>query len=416
MKARFLHSTLIGLLGSAASVAAEATAPAAKAAPPSVWSDHMLDRVVAWMQTLFNADDGKNSIGHFIAAGVLFLAAILLRKIITHVIFAWLKKLAEKTTTTLDDKLFPALEPPVAWLVFVFLSFAGLKVLVLPAWADLWVGHAFDVAWVAVVFWGMLRALNAIVDHLNELGEEKGLGLGHFIPLIKKTLGIILVIFAAITVAQRMGVDVKAFVAGLGIGGLAFALAAQDTLANFFGSMVVAIDRPFKVGEYVRIGSAEGTVEDIGLRSTKLRTGSRNLMVLPNKMVANEIVSNLSRMPQRRVDQTIGLTYNTSADQMQGILDDIRALLRADPDIHQQLIAVNFTAYNASSLDIQILYFCSNPDWTKHLEVRERINLKIMRAVAARGLAFAFPTQTIDIGDDVARKLGGLRPEATAGQ
>ena len=249
----------------------------------------------------------------------------------------------------------------------------------------------------------------AIDDHLNEVGDQRGLGLQHFMPLIKKTLGVVFAVLAAITIAQRMGIDVKAFIAGLGIGGLAFALAAQDTLSNFFGSLVVAVDRPFRVGEFVRIGSAEGTVEDIGLRSTKLRTGARTQVVIPNKMVANEIVTNLSRMPQRRVDQTIGLTYHTTPVQMQALLEDIRGLLRADPEVHQQLIAVNFTGYSESSLDIGIVYFAANPDWQKHLDLRERVNLRIMRAVAARGLSFAFPTQTLHVEDEVARKLTGAR-------
>ena len=257
---------------------------------------------------------------------------------------------------------------------------------------------------------GLLRAINAVVDHLNEVGDQRGLGLQHFMPLIKKSLGVVFAVLAAITIAQRMGIDVKAFIAGLGIGGLAFALAAQDTLSNFFGSLVVAVDRPFRVGEFVRIGSAEGTVEDIGLRSTKLRTGARTQVVIPNKMVANEIVTNLSRMPQRRVDQTIGLTYHTTPVQMQALLEDIRGLLRADPEVHQQLIAVNFTGYSESSLDIGIVYFAANPDWQKHLDLRERGNLRIMRAVAARGLSFAFPTQTLHVEDEVARKLVGVKP------
>ncbi|HTX64163.1 MAG TPA: mechanosensitive ion channel family protein, partial [Opitutaceae bacterium] len=217
---------------------------------------------------------------------------------------------------------------------------------------------------------------------------------------------------AALTVAQRMGVNVAAFITGLGIGGLAFALAAQDTIANFFGSLVVVLDRPFRVGEYVSIGAAEGTVEDIGLRSTKLRTGARTLTVIPNKLVANESVTNFSRMPQRRVDQKIGLTYRTSPEQMEAILGDIRGILRGDPEVHPDLIAVHFTGYSESSLDIQIVYFTANPDWLKHLALRERVNLRIMRAVAARGLAFAFPTQTLHVEDEVARKLSGAKPAA----
>jgi MscS family membrane protein len=409
----FSSPTASGLLLGAApalSVQAAAAGAGVGTAAHGSLSDNLLDRTVAWVQTFFTAEHGHNALGHFVAAGLLLVTAILLRKVITHVIFAWLKRLAAKTTTTLDDKLFPALETPVAWLVFVFLTFAGLRVLVLPAWTEAWIGYGFDVAWVAVLFWGLLRALNAVVDHLNEIGDQRGLGLQHFMPLIKKTLGVILVVLAAITIAQRMGIDVKAFIAGLGIGGLAFALAAQDTLANFFGSLVVAVDRPFRVGEFVRIGTAEGTVEDIGLRSTKLRTGARTQVVIPNRMVANEIVTNLSRMPQRRVDQTIGLTYHTTPEQMQALLEDIRGMLRADPAVHQQLIAVNFTGYSESSLEIQIVYFATDPDWQRHLDLRERINLKIMRAVAARGLAFAFPTQTLHVEDEVAQKLAGVKP------
>jgi len=388
------------------------TAGAPVPRPIPAFSDSLLNRTVTSVASWFHAEGGGNAVGHFVAAGLLIAAAVLLRKLITHVLFAWLKKLAAKTETTLDDKLFPAVEAPVAWLVFVFLAFAGLKVLVLPAWAETWLGYAFDVAWVAVLFWGLLRALNAVIDHFGEVGREKGMGLSHFMPLIKKTLAVVFVIMAALTVAQRMGVNVGAFLTGLGIGGLAFALAAQDTISNFFGSLVVVLDRPFRVGEYVSIGAAEGTVEDIGLRSTKLRTGARTQITIPNKMVANEIVANLSRMPQRRVDQKIGLTYNTTPDQMEAILGDIRGILRGEPGVHPEFIVVNFTGYGDSSLDIQIIYFAADPDWKKHLELRERINLRIMRAVAARGLSFAFPTQTLHVEDDVARKLAGANRAA----
>ena len=151
-------------------------------------------------------------------------------------------------------------------------------------------------------------------------------------------------------------------------------------------------------------------VEDIGLRSTRLRTGARTEIVIPNKTVASEIVTNFSRMPQRRVDQKVGLTYRTTPEQMQAFLDEVRGILRDDPAVHRELIAVYFTGYGDSSLDIQIIYFAADPDWKKHMELRERINLKIMQAVAARGLSFAFPTQTLHVEDDVARKLAGIKP------
>ncbi|HUL52880.1 MAG TPA: mechanosensitive ion channel family protein [Opitutaceae bacterium] len=393
-------------------LAQAAAAAAPKPVPHEALSDTLLDRTVAWVQSFFQAEHGGNAIGHFVAAGLLIIAAILLRRVITHVIFAWLRRLAAKTTTTLDDKLFAAVETPAAWLVFIFLVFAGLRVLVLPAWAESWIGDGFDLAWVTVMFWGLLRALYAVVDHVGELGGETGLTLRHFTPLIKKSLGVVLVLLGALTIAHRLGINVGAFLAGLGIGGLAFALAAQDTIANFFGSLVVAMDHPFRVGDQVSIGAVEGMVEDIGLRSTRLRTGARTQIIIPNKTVASEVVTNFSRMPQRRVEQKIGLTYGTTPEKMQALLEDVRGILRGDPAVHQEFIAVNFAGYGDSSLDIQIIYFAADPDWKKHMELRERINLKIMHAVAARGLAFAFPTQTLHVEDEVARKLTGGKPPA----
>ncbi len=402
-----------GFAAGAFPVAAEAAAgPGPGPAKPPMLSPSQLDRTWTSIEALFHAEGGGNAIGHLAVAAVLFAMAVLLRRLITQVIFAWLRRLAAKTTTTLDDRLFGALDAPVAWLVFVLLSFAALRVLVLPPWVDTGIGYAFDLAWVVILFWGLLRALNAIVDHLAETGSGRGLALSHFMPLLKKTLGLVFIALAALTVAQRMGINVGAFVAGLGIGGLAFALAAQDTIANFFGSVVVAADRPFRVGDYVSIGAVEGTVEDVGLRSTKLRTGARTQVYVPNKTVANEVVTNFTRMPQRRVDQKIGLTYATTPDQMQAILGDIRTILRGDPGVHPQTIAVYFSGYGESSLDIQLMYFSADPDWARHMELRERVNLAIMRAVAARGLSFAFPTQTLHVDDDVARKLAGAKPAA----
>jgi len=225
-------------------------------------------------------------------------------------------------------------------------------------------------------------------------------------------LGAVAALFMFNWKAFAVAVFLYWFCTGLGIGGLAVAFAAQDTIANLFGSFVVVLDHPFKVGDYVRIGSAEGIVEDIGLRSTRLRSSDRTQIVLPNKTAAAETIVNFTRMPQRRVDQKLGLTYSTTPEQMEAVLVDLRHILAEDAGVHQGFVVVNFTDYNASSLDISVTYFAADPDFRKHLAVRERINLKIMRAGAARGLAFAFPTQTLHVEDDVARKLAGVRPGA----
>ncbi len=396
----------------AADAAATTTAAAATTPPPAApvadtvktkEVTDLLERFVNWLHHFFPTIDDQ--LFHYIACGILLALAIVLRKIITNVIFHYLKKLAENTETTLDDKLFPALEGPVATMVMVLGIFAALTVLQLSEHVDKLISNGAIIAVLGVLLWGVIRAGGAILDHLEEIAHEKQMTVATFMPLIKKTLFVLALIIGIIIIADSLGAKVGALITSLGIGGLAFALAAQDTIANLFGSFVVVIDQPFKVGDVVKLAAGEGKVEDIGLRSTKVRTGARTLVVIPNKTVAAEAITNFSRMPQRRVDQVLGLTYDTTAEQMQAILEDIRALLKADIGVHPDTIIVHFANYGASSLDIQLVYFTADPDWGRHMAVRERINLKIMQAIAARGLSFAFPTQTVMLDGQVAKQL-----------
>jgi MscS family membrane protein len=146
-------------------------------------------------------------------------------------------------------------------------------------------------------------------------------------------------------------------------------------------------------------------IEDIGLRSTKIRLADKSLVVIPNKLMASEAIVNLSRFTQRRVEQVIGLTYDTTPEQLEAMLADLRALFAAEEGVVKETFDVYFTEYADSSLNIQIVYHVANPDYRKHLALRERINLKIMRAVAARGLSMAYPTRTLLLDGPVAKQL-----------
>jgi len=363
--------------------------------------EHLVDVVLG----LFDVQSSGNTWQRYAISAMLLVGFYLLRRIVTTVIFAFLKKLASRTETTLDDKLFPALEAPVATFIALFGLFSSLKVLKLSASTDLVIGYASTVAFSLAFFWLLLRAFDAILDHAHEIAVEKKLGVAAFMPWIKKTLVTLFVIIGVLLTASTMGFDVHAFLAGLGIGGLAFALAAQDTIANLFGSVVVAIDQPFKLGEAVKIGAHQGVVEDIGLRSTKLRAVDKSLIVIPNKTVATDAVINLSRFTQRRVEQVIGLTYDTTAEQMDAIVEEFRKIILSEAEVDPASVMVFFRDYGASSLDIWMVYVASDADFQKHLRLRQRINLAVMRAVQARGLAFAFPTQTVELGASAAKVL-----------
>jgi MscS family membrane protein len=367
--------------------------------------EHLVDSVLS----LFNVSNSGNTTAHYVISALFLVGAFLLRHVVTNVVFGILKKFAARTKTTLDDKLFPALEAPVAAFITVVGIFAALNVLKLSPAVDSAIGWGSTIAFSLVLFWGLLRAFNAVLDHMQEVAIERQMSVATFMPWIKKTLVTIFVVFGGLMIAQSLGADVKAFLAGLGIGGLAFALAAQDTIANVFGSVVVATDQPFRLGETVRIGTATGTVEDIGLRSTRIRLVDKSLAIIPNKTVAAEAIVNLSRFTQRRIEQTIGLTYDTTAEQMEAILADFRALLAAEEGVVKDTFDVNFTEYADSSLNILIVYFTNDPDNRRHLKLRERINLKIMRTVAARGLSMAFPTHTVVLDGPVANQLAAKK-------
>ncbi len=363
--------------------------------------EHMVDTVLE----RFDVKSSENTVAHYGIAALFLVGAVLLRRVVTTIIFNQLKKLAAKTETTLDDKLLPALEAPVATFIMLVGIFSALKVLKLSEVNDRAVGYGSTVAFSLVLFWGLLRAFNALLDHAHEVARAKQMGVAAFMPWIKKSLVAVFVVLGVLLTVQSLGYNVSTILQGLGIGGLAFALAAQDTIANLFGSIVVAIDQPFKIGETVKIGASTGMVEDIGLRSTRIRLADKSLVIIPNKTVSSEAIVNLSRFTQRRVEQVLGLTYDTTPEQMEEIVRELRQLIECEPEVDATSVHVYFRDYSASSLDIWVAYVVKDPDFAKHLALRQRLNLAFMRAVAARGLQFAFPTSVMHLDGPIAKQL-----------
>ena len=349
-------------------------------------------RLIARLQARFFPGAMEDSTARWIAALLIMLVAILLGRFVVGVAFKRLKKMMAQANNQL---MLPALEPPAATLVILGGFIAALSIV--PLWEEVprLVRLGEQGALTTVVLWGVACAGGAVIDHFAAGARAKRLQIAAFIPLIKKTVVTVFVIFSVLVVFESLGFEVKTFLTGLGIGGLAFALAAQDTIANMFGSFVVVMDQPFYVGEYIRILGHEGTVDEIGLRSTRLRTAQRTQVVIPNKTVAAEVINNFTRMPQRRVDATLGVTYDSPPEAIQLALADIRALLRADPGVHQGLVVVSLADFSDSSLRVQVLYFTADPDWESHMAVRERVNFGILRAFAARGVTLSYPDPVI---------------------
>jgi MscS family membrane protein len=352
----------------------------------------LLPRLVDSLQRRYFPGAMDSATARWAAALVILLVAIVLGRFVVGMIFSRLKKISVGANNQL---MVPALEPPAATLVVLCGVIAALSVV--PLWDTVpnLVRLGEQGSLTAVLLWGIACAGGSVIDHFAAGARARKLHIAAFIPLIKRTLLAFFTVFSVLVVFESLGFEVKTFLAGLGIGGLAFALAAQDTIANMFGSFVVVMDQPFYVGEYIRIKDHEGTVEEIGLRSTRLRTAQRTQIVIPNKTVAAEVITNYTRMPQRRVDATLCVTYDSPLDRIKLVLEDIRALLRADPGVHQGQIVVSLADFSASALQVQILYFTADPDWESHMAVRERVNFGMLRACAARGVALEYPDPVI---------------------
>ena len=388
----------------AAATTAAAAAVGTKKLPPAPdFIENFVDEVLA----RFDVRLSENSVAHFGIAALFLVGALLLRRAVTAFVFNQLKKLAAKTGTTLDDKLLPVLEAPVSTFIMLAGIFCALRVLKFSEGNERAIGYGATVAFSLNLFWALLRGLDALLDHAQEIAQQRQMGVAAFMPWIKKSLVALFVVLGVLLIVQSLGYNVSTLLQGLGIGGLAFALAAQDTIANLFGSIVVAIDQPFKLGETVKIGASTGTVEDIGLRSTRIRLVDRSLAILPNKMVSSEPIVNLSRFTSRRIEQVLTLTYDTTPAQMEAIVADLRGLILAEAAVDASSVQVYFRDLSASSLDIWLTYVINDPDFARHLALRQKLNLAFMRAVAARGLVFAFPTSVLHLDGPVAKQLAG---------
>jgi MscS family membrane protein len=333
-------------------------------------------------------------LGNILAAIFSLLFFLTLRKLFATLAIRVLQPLTKRTKTYYDDRILSALKGPLSFvfvIIGVRLFFALLFI------ETVFIEQLIDAMIVYNLFWAILaltHALRGAVYHFTErFNPELAHEMGNFLLTIIR--GIVLFIGLG-AVLQVWGINVAGLVAGLGIGGLAFALAAKDTAANLFGSIALLLDKSIRIGEWIKIDGVEGTVEDIGMRTTKIRSFGKSLITLPNQVIANSPIENFSRRGVRRIKMTIGVTYSTKSTQMEKILIDIKTMLRNHKDIAQkETMLVNFTSFNDSSLDIFIYTFSNTANWAKYMNIKEDVNLKIMKIIEENNTDFAFPSQSI---------------------
>jgi MscS family membrane protein len=311
------------------------------------------------------------------------------------------RRLAARSTGTVDDTLVTALAGPVQAAVALAVVAAGVLALALPLSFGEAVATLEKAAVVLLVAWAALRVVDvlaaAVEGRLAARGQTAAVAM---VPIGRTIVKVLVLLFAVLATLQNVGVNVTGLLAGLGIGGLALALAAQKTVENLFGGVSVILDQPVRVGDFCRFGGRVGTVEEVGLRSTRIRTLDRTVVSIPNAEFSALQLENFSRRDRIRLHTMLGLRYETTPDQLRRVLADIGRLLREDPRVDPDPARIRFVGFGAYSLDCEVFAYILTADFGEFLGIREDLFLKIMDIVAASGTSFAFPSQTLYVGAD----------------
>lgn len=341
------------------------------------------------------ANHMEEIIGILIAIGV-FLLFLFLRKTLTKLVFAIILKLTQKVPGSLFTNITRAFEKPMHWLFIVI----GLYIAVayFPYWdkTNLLFLHLIRSSIIFIVGWGLFNLADASSALFTKINEKFDFNIDEIlIPILSKTIRFIIVAITIAVIAEEFQYSVSTFVAGLGIGGLAFALAAKDALANLFGGVVIITEKPFTIGDWILTPTVEGTVEDITFRSTKIRTFADAVVTVPNSTLANEAITNWSKMNKRRVNFNVRLPHDTSNEKVRDITRKIETMIKNHPDVHPETILVKFDEFKDNGYDIMLYFFTKTTAWEEHLDVKQDINLQILSLLDEEGLSIAIPARQV---------------------
>lgn len=307
--------------------------------------------------------------------------------------------LVNRTSTRLDDVIYYSIEAPLKFGIMLLGIWIALHRLVYPDSFVKVVDNAYRILIILCVTWFFANLLNGLLQRYWERhadGQTKKM-----MPVIKRTILVIVWIIGIVIALSNIGINISALLGTLGIGGIAFALAAQDTVKNIFGAFTIFTDKPFTIGDTVNVNGFEGTVVDVGARSTKILGYDKRIITVPNYKITDASIVNISSEPMRRVTVKLGLTYDTTPEKMKEALDILRKIPQKVKDVSTTPsdIIANFTDYGDSALVITYFYYIKKG--SDILKVTSDVNMEILESFNAAGLNFAYPTHTLYIQENV---------------
>ena len=348
-----------------------------------------------FIEVWINGISGVN-ISEIIIAILIFFLFLLLRGIFTKFVVRRLEKYVARTTNNFDNSLVSALIGPTKFFPIVIGFFVATSYVTLGDGTQDFVDNANRTLITIIIFWTihqLIGPLSAIVKSFGDLLSRD------LLNWIIKAIKILILILGAAAVLELWGIKIGPIIAGLGLFGVAVALGAQDLFKNLISGILVLVERRFRVGDWIYVeGVIEGSVENIGFRSTVVRRFDKSLATIPNFQFAEKAVINNSQITHRKIDWLIGLEYKTSVEQLTKIRDEIEKHINGSKDFSKDegtFISIKVDQFSASSIDIRVLCFTSTKYFLEWLEIKDRLVLEIKRIVEKNGSSFAFPSQSI---------------------
>ncbi|MEZ4103933.1 MAG: mechanosensitive ion channel family protein [Candidatus Paceibacterota bacterium] len=340
---------------------------------------------------------GEIQVGSWFLAFIVFVALTFIFWIVRNVVVKHLHKLSGKTGTDIDDTVIEAVQGIRVWVYTIASLFFALQMVVVPDWFDKTIKAIFLFA----IVWQLIEIALKFVGYFSaRFLERDSDGDGEVDPgsatashMVDLTARIVFWVLGILFILSNLGIEVTSLLAGLGIGGLAVALALQGILSDLFASFSIYLDRPFRIGDFVVVGNDSGTIQKIGVKSTRIKTLQGEELVVSNMELTSARVNNYKKMKERRIVTNIGVLYETPLEKLRQVESEVTEIFK---DLEGgRLDRVHFTTFGDFSLNFEIVYYIESPEYTDYLNVQQKFNFELMERFAKLSIEFAYPTQTI---------------------
>lgn len=349
----------------------------------------------------FFLSNNYENIKKLIAAIIVFFVLLLFRRLLTNHVFTLFKKVITKVKPNRAIRFIPCFEQPFNMMFVVFGIYFALTILGKNYFINVsLITKIFRSVLIMLITWGFYNLSEELAVLSDEVKERLGLNVDKILfPFISKCLRVILIALAITIILSEWNINIQMFVTGLGLGGLAFSLAAKDAASNVIAGFILIMDKPFNIGDWISTGSIEGIVEDLSFRSTKIRTFTQEIITVPNSNLANSAITNFTKRQKRKCNFVVSIAYETSREKIEKCIYRIEEMIKDHEQICDEGIVTALQNLNDSGLDIGIYYFTKITDFKTFLKIKEEVNLNIMDILEEEGVDIPYPTSTVYLND-----------------